>query len=249
MKRREFIAALGSAFAVSPLRADTMPVIGFLDSRSSETVGNRLRGFRQGLGEQGYVEGRNVTVEYRWAENQLNRLSELASDLVHQRVNVIVAGGGQPVNLAAKAATTTIPVLFLSPQDPVKVGLVTSLARPSGNLTGVNFFNAELAAKQFELLHEMLPNIRRVAVLVDPAAEATTTMALHDLETAARASGMQIDVLKAVDSREIDKAFDGIARDHLDGLFVSQSPFFNLTTRSIDPIGSPQQYPHDLPGT
>ncbi len=160
--------------------------------------------------------------------------------------------GGLPAHgrgFGGKGSDNDDTCVISFPSRPVKVGLVTSLARPSGNLTGVNFFNAELAAKQFELLHEMLPNIRRVAVLVDPAAEATTTMALHDLETAARASGMQIDVLKAVDSREIDKAFDGIGRDHLDGLFVSQSPFFNLTTRSIDPIGSPLQYPHDLPGT
>jgi putative ABC transport system substrate-binding protein len=204
-----------------------MPVIGFLDSRSIETVGNRLRGFRQGLSEDGYGEGWNVAIEYRWAENLLDRLPELASDLVHRSVNVIVASGGQPVNLAVKAATTTIPVVFLSPQDPVKVGLVTSLARPSGNLTGVNFFNGELAAKQFELLRELLPNARRIAALVDPVAQSTTETTLDDLEIAARTSAMQLYILKAASSRDIDVAFEAMAREHVDGVFVEQSPFLN----------------------
>ncbi len=140
---------------------------------------------------------------------------------------MIVASGGQPVNLAAKAATTTIPIVFLSPQDPVKVGLVTSLARPSGNLTGVNFFNGELAAKQFELLRNMLPNAKRIAALVDPVAQSTTETTLQDLETAAHASGMQLNILKAASSRDIDVAFEAMAREHVDGVFVEQSPFLN----------------------
>jgi putative ABC transport system substrate-binding protein len=231
MRRRDFIRALGGVAAGWPLTAraqqSAMPVIGFLDSRSIETVGNRLRGFRQGLSEDGYGEGRNVAIEYRWAENQLDRIPELAGDLVHRGVNVIVASGGQPVNLAAKAATTTIPIIFLSPQDPVKVGLVTSLARPSGNLTGVNFFNGELAAKQFELLRNMLPNAKRIAALVDPVAQSTTETTLQDLETAAHASGMQLNILKAANSRDIDVAFEAMAREHVDGVFVEQSPFLN----------------------
>jgi putative ABC transport system substrate-binding protein len=230
MRRRDFITLAGGA-AIWPLAAraqqPAMPVIGFLDSRSIETVGNRLRGFRQGLSEDGYGEGRNVAIEYRWAENQLDRIPELAGDLVHRSVNVIVASGGQPVNLAAKAATTTIPIIFLSPQDPVKVGLVTSLARPSGNLTGVNFFNGELAAKQFELLRNMLPNAKRFAALVDPIAQSTTETTLQDLETAAHASGMQLNILKAANSRDIDVAFEAMAREHVDGVFVEQSPFLN----------------------
>ena len=140
---------------------------------------------------------------------------------------MIVASGGQAVNFAAKAATTTIPILFISAQDPVKVGLVTSLARPSGNLTGVNFFNAELAAKQFELLHEMLPNARRIAVIVDLGAEVNTEKTLRDLEMTARATGIQIKVIQVANSRDIDIAFEGIAREHLDGVFVSGSPFLN----------------------
>ena len=231
MRRRDFIRALGGVAACWPLTAraqqSAMPVIGFLDSRSIETVGNRLRAFRQGLSEDGYGEGRNVAIEYRWAENQLDRIPELAGDLVHRSVNVIVASGGQPVNLAAKAATTTIPVVFLSPQDPVKVGLVTSLARPSGNLTGVNFFNGELAAKQFELLRNMLPNAKRFAALVDPVAQSTTETTLQDLESAAHASGMQLNILKAANSRDIDVAFEAMAREHVDGVFVEQSPFLN----------------------
>ncbi len=131
------------------------------------------------------------------------------------------------MNFAAKDATTTIPVLFLSAQDPVKVGLVTSLARPDGNLTGVNFFNAELAAKQLDILHEMLPNARRIAVLLDPAAEVNAETILQDLETAARASGMEIEIIKAANSRDIDVAFERIAREHFDALFVGQSPFLN----------------------
>jgi putative ABC transport system substrate-binding protein len=216
---------------VSHAQQSAIPVVGFLDSRSTETVGNRLRGFRQGLGEDGYAEGRNVAIEYRSAENQLDRLPELAGDLVRRRVNVIVASGGQPVNFAAQAATTTIPVLFLSAQDPVKVGLVTNLARPSGNLTGVNFFNAELTAKQFDLLREILPKVRRIAVLVDPNARENTEVTLHDLETAARAGGIQVQVLRTANSQDIDAAFEEIDREHIDGVFVEQSPFF--TSRRV----------------
>jgi len=230
MRRRDFISLLGGAAAwplVARAQQSAIPVVGFLDSRSTETVGNRLRGFRQGLGEDGYAEGRNVAIEYRWAENQLDRLPELADDLVRRHVNVIVASGGQAVNFAAKAATTTIPVLFLSAQDPVKVGLVTNLARPSGNLTGVNFFNAELAAKRFDLLREMLPNVRRIALLVDPTAQENTEMTLHELETAQRVGGIQVQVLKAANNRDIDVAFEEIARKNLDAVFVEQSPFFS----------------------
>jgi putative tryptophan/tyrosine transport system substrate-binding protein len=231
MRRREFITLVGSAAAASSFAAraqqPAMPVVGFLDSRSIETVGSRLRGFRQGLGDEGYVEGRNVMIEYRWAENQLDRLPELAGDLVSRHVSTIVASGGQPVNFAAKAATTTIPVIFLSPQDPVTIGLVNSLARPNGNLTGVNFFNGEVASKQFELLHEILPSARRIATLVDPAAQSTTETTLQDLETAARASDMQLYILKATNSRDIDVAFEAMAHEHVDGIFVEQSPFLN----------------------
>jgi putative ABC transport system substrate-binding protein len=233
---------------VSHAQQSAIPVVGFLDSRSTETVGNRLRGFRQGLGEDGYAEGRNVAIEYRWAENQLDRLPELAGDLVRRRVNVIVASGGQPVNFAAQAATTTIPVLFLSAQDPVKVGLVTNLARPSGNLTGVNFFNAELAAKQFDLLREILPKVRRIAVLVDPNARENTEMTLHDLETAARAGGIQVQVLRTANSQDIDAAFEEIDREHIDGVFVEQSPFFTSRRVQLAQLTAHYSIPASYPG-
>ena len=251
MRRREFIVAFGGAAAwplVSHAQQSAIPVVGFLDSRSTETVGNRLRGFRQGLGEDGYAEGRNVAIEYRWAENQLDRLPELAGDLVRRRVNVIVASGGQPVNFAAQAATTTIPVLFLSAQDPVKVGLVTNLARPSGNLTGVNFFNAELAAKQFDLLREILPKVRRIAVLVDPNARENTEMTLHDLETAARAGGIQVQVLRTANSQDIDAAFEEIDREHIDGVFVEQSPFFTSRRVQLAQLTAHYSIPASYPG-
>ena len=200
MKRRGFITLIGGAAAAAwPLVARAqqraMPVIGFLDSRSPEGLADRLRGFRQGLKETGYVEGENVAIEYRWAENQLDRLPVLAAELVRLQVAVIAASGGPAVSFAAKAATTSIPIVFASPEDPVRLGLVASLARPSGNLTGINFFNVELTAKRLELLRELVPAATRVAVLVDPAATTITETTLRDLELAARARGLQIQVL------------------------------------------------------
>jgi putative ABC transport system substrate-binding protein len=230
MKRRDFITLVGAA-AGWPLAAraqqPAMPVIGFLDSRSVESIGNRLRGFRQGLQQAGYIDGQNVAIEYRWGENQMDRVPDLVADLVHRQVDVIVASGGTPVTFAAKAAATKIPVVFLAAQDPVKLGLVSSFARPEGNLTGVNFFNTELAVKQFELLHEMLPSAARIAVLVDPADQTNTEPVLREIEAAARATSMNIEIFKANNSREIDATFEAIAREHLDGVFVEQSPFLN----------------------
>jgi putative ABC transport system substrate-binding protein len=232
MRRRDFITALGGAAAAWSFTAHAqqpaMPVIGFLDSRSSDALTERLRGFRQGLKETGHVEGENVAIEYRWAENQFDRLPALAADLVRRQVTVIATSGGVAAALAAKAATTTIPIVFTSADDPVRQGLVASLARPGGNLTGINFFNVELAAKQLELLRELVPATTRVAVLVNPASTMNTASILRDVEAAARAMRLQIQVLNASTSREIDAAFATFVRERPDALFVNGDSFLNV---------------------
>src|SRR3979411_2757176 len=201
MRRREFITLLGGAAAGWPLAAraqqPAMPVIGLLDQRSPEELADRLRGFRQGLKDVGFVEGENVATEYRWAENQIDRLPRLAAELVRRGVKVIVSTGGIPAAFVAKAATTTIPVVFLGSDDPVKLGLVTSLARPGGNLTGINFFSGELTAKRLEILRDLVPAATRVAVLVNPANAANTDATVRAVEGAAPAIGLQIQILNA----------------------------------------------------
>jgi putative ABC transport system substrate-binding protein len=227
MKRREFITLLGGA-AAGPLAAQAqepaMPVIGFLASQSRTFADVVMPAFRQGLKDNGYVEGENVAIEYRWAENQIDQLPPLAADLVLRRVALIAAVTPEAA-LAAKAATTTIPIVFGMGDDPVKINLVTSLARPGGNVTGINFFSSELAAKRMELLHEMVPAAARVAVLSDPTFTLTESY-VRDAETAARAMGIQIQVLNASTSREINAAFATIARERPDALYVGTSPLF-----------------------
>ena len=230
MRRREFITLLGGAAAAWPLGARAqqaaMPVIGFLHPASPDRFADRLRGFRQGLKDAGYVEGENVAIEYRWADNQFDRLPALAAELVRRQVSVIAALGGPVPALAAKAATAIIPVVFLVAEDPVRLGLVASLARPSGNLTGINFFNAELGAKRLELLRTLVPGAARVAILVNPVNAQTTETTLRDLEPAGRAMGLQLQVLNASSSRDIDKAFEALARDRPDAVFVSLDTSF-----------------------
>jgi putative ABC transport system substrate-binding protein len=228
MKRRVFITLLGGAAVALPLAAraqqSAMPVIGFLHS-ASDTLPESLRGVRQGLKDTGFVEGENLAVVYRWAENQMDRLPELVAELVHRQVAVLVTVGNA-TTLAAKA-TTTIPIVFNVNEDPVRLGLVASLARPGGNLTGVNFLAGELAAKRLELLREMVPLATRVAVLVNPANATTAESTLRDLAPAARAMGLQIMVHKTRTSREIDAAFDTFVRERPDALFVNPDPFFS----------------------
>ena len=200
MRRREFITLLGGAAAAWPLAAraqqPAMPVIGFLHGSSLETNVDRLRGFHRGLKNTGYVEGENVTIVYRWAENQIDRLPELAADLVRRQVAVITAVGGPVSVLAAKEATTTIPIVFNINEGPVKLGLVASLSRPGGNLTGINFLSGELVAKRLELLHQLVPAATRLAVLVNPVHNPIKST-LRGVEPVARALGLQIQVLNA----------------------------------------------------
>ena len=225
--RRDFIVLLGGAAAAWPLAAraqqPAMPVVGFLNATSPDAY--RLHAFHQGLKEAGFVEGENVAVEYRWAESQIDRLPTLAAELVRRQVPVIVAGGGVASALAARAETKSIPVLFLVAEDPVKLGLVTSLAKPDGNLTGVNILAAEVVAKRLELLRELLPKAIRIDALVDPVNATTTESTLKSLEAAARTMGIQIQVLNASTSREIDAAFATLVKEQPDALFVGVSPF------------------------
>ena len=230
LRRRQFITLLGGAAAAWPLAAraqqSAMPVIGFLHPASPESYADQLRAFRQGLKEAGFVEGENVVIEYRWAEGQNDRLPALADELVRRRVAVIAATGGPNSTLAAQAATTTVPIVFVTGQDPVRLGLVTSLARPGGNLTGINFFTVELAAKRLELLRELLPGAMRIAVFVDPATASTTESTLRDVEAAAGVMRLQIQVLKASTSREIEAAFTSFVGERPDAIFVGISAFF-----------------------
>ena len=216
MKRREFITLIGGAAAAWPLAAGAqqagMPVVGFLNAQSPEAFTEPLRAFRQGVKDAGFVEGENVAIEYRWAENKAERLAALAAELVSRRVAVIAAWGSDTV-LQARAATTTIPIVFNIGEDPVRLGLVASLAQPGGNLTGVNFFGTELAAKRLELLRELVPGAVRIALLVTPANATVTASMLRDVEVAAGTRGLQIQVFNADSSREINVAFATFGRE------------------------------------
>jgi putative tryptophan/tyrosine transport system substrate-binding protein len=229
--RREFITLLGGTAAAWPLAAraqqPTMPVIGFLHPSSPGPNADRLRAFGQGLKEEGFVEGANVAIEYRWAQDHNDRLPALAADLVHRKVAVMVSPVGAPAALAAKAATGAIPIVFAVNQDPVALGLVASLARPGRNATGVNYFTGELVAKRLELFRQLVPTAMRVGVLVNPDNAGNTQTTLRDVETAARAIGLQIQVLNASSVGEIDAAFVSLAQARADALFVGGDTFFN----------------------
>jgi putative ABC transport system substrate-binding protein len=227
MRRREFITLISGAAAAWPLsvraQQPAMPVIGFLDIRSPDTLmEDRLRAFRQGLKDTGYVERENVAIEYRWAENQVDRLPELTAELVRRRVAAIVTTSGPIAVFAAKAATTTIPIVFIMNDDPVRLGLVASLARPGGNLTGINILTIELVAKRLELLRELVPAAAHLAMLVSATSAETT---VRDVEPVARSVGVQIQFFNVSTIRELDAAFATFARERPDALLVAGDPF------------------------
>jgi putative tryptophan/tyrosine transport system substrate-binding protein len=230
MRRREFITLLSGAAAAWPPAAraqqPALPVIGFLHIASSDASADRLRAFRQGLKEAGFAERENVAIEYRWAENQTDRLPELAAELVRRKVAVIATTGGPAVALAAKTATTTIPIVFTTAGDPVAQGLVANLNRPDANVTGVSFLVATLAAKQLGLLQELLPGAARIAVLVDPNNTLLTEAFIPNVRAAASAIRKQIDVLYASTGRDIDTVFESLAQKPVDALLVGPGAFF-----------------------
>jgi putative ABC transport system substrate-binding protein len=229
MRRREFIALLGGAAASWPLAARAQqpptPLIGFIINGSAESFAHEVVGFHKGLNESGYVEGQNLTVEYHWLEGHYDGLPALMADLVHRQVAVIAALG-LPAVRAAKAATTTIPIVFAAPGDPVQLGFVASLARPGGNATGINFFSTEVLAKRLRLLHDLIPKAVRVAVLLNPSIPTTAESTLREAQGAASAIGLQIRSLNASTIGEIDAAFTTFERDRPDALFVAPDGFF-----------------------
>jgi putative ABC transport system substrate-binding protein len=238
MKRREFITLLGGTAAAWPFAAHAqqrpMPLIGFLGSTSPEVYAARLRAFALGLKEEGYIEGQNVAIEYRWAGDHDDRMPVLASELINRQVAVITAGGS-PASVAAKAATATIPIVFETASDPVTLGFVASLNRPGGNLTGVTNLNVEIGQKRLELLRELLPAARIVAVLVDPLVPAVTEQFMHNMQAAAPALGMQLEFLHASTDRDIDKVFADLGQLRADALIIGPYLFF---TSRMEQLGA-----------
>jgi ABC-type uncharacterized transport system substrate-binding protein len=233
VKRRDFMATVGGAAVASPwpliARAQqqkAMPVIGFLSARSSETSAPLVAAFRQGLGDTGYVEGQNVAIEYRWAEGRYDRLPAMAADLVARKVDLIATSGGPPSALAAKRATSTIPITFALGTDPVELGLVASLARPGGNLPGVSMLMTQLNAKRLELLSELVPQAKVIALLVNPNYPGAERI-MREVQEAARATGVQVLISKARTEGEIDAAFTTLVQGHVDALVVGNDSFFD----------------------
>jgi putative ABC transport system substrate-binding protein len=246
-RRRAFIALLGGAAAAWPLAAGAqraaMPVVAFVNARTPETSVRATGAFRKGLNEAGYVEGQNVTVEYHWLDGQYDRVPALMADLVRRRVDVIATPGSNTASLAAKAATAAIPIIFGVGEDPVKLGLVDSLARPGGNATGINFFSQELMSKRLGLLHELVPKAARVAVLLNPANAPSAETTLRAVPEAARAIGLQIQVLKASTSREIEAAFATLVRDRADALFIAPEGLFTTRRSQLATLAARDRIP------
>jgi putative ABC transport system substrate-binding protein len=237
MRRREFISLLGGAAATWPRAAraqqPAIPVVGFLSTASPDSYAIRLRAFRQGLKDAGYVEGQNVTIAYRWAEGQNDRLPALAADLVHRQVDAIVAGGGTPSAVAAKSATAAIPIVFEVATDPVKIGFVARLDQPGGNLTGVANLNVEIGPKRLELMHELLPSVTVIAVLVNPANPALFEPFVRSLQTAASGLGLELHILNASTERELDTVFATLVQLKAGALIIGPDVFFNSHIEQI----------------
>jgi putative tryptophan/tyrosine transport system substrate-binding protein len=237
MNRRAFVALISGAAAAWPLAAraqqTALPVIGFLSNASPDIYSDRVRTFHEGLKQAGYVVGQNVAVEYRWAEGQNDQLPRLATELIERQVKVLVAAGGTPSALAAKAATTTIPVVFGVAVEPVEVGLVTSLSRPGGNLTGVTNLNAEVGPKRLELLHELLPQATSIAVLIDPALPALAEAFARDLEAAARTLRLKLHIVHATSDRDFDAVFASLAQLHAEALVIAPSGLFAARSEQL----------------
>jgi ABC-type uncharacterized transport system substrate-binding protein len=236
MRRREFIAALGGAVAwpfAGRAQQPTVPVIGFLGTTSPEVYAIRLRAFGQGLKEEGYAEDQNVAVEYRWAAGHDDRLPALAAELVRRQVTVIAAGGGSPSAVAAKVATAKIPIVFETAADPVALGLVASLNRPGGNLTGINNLNVEVDPKRLELLRELLPSARNIAVLIDPSSPTITDQFLRSLQAAAPDLGMQLHVLCASTDQDLQMVFADLGQLGTHALVIGPYLFFNARTKQL----------------
>jgi putative ABC transport system substrate-binding protein len=234
MRRRDFIKGIAGAAAAWPLAAraqQAIPVIGYLGSESPDLFAGRLRAFHQGLSETGYVEGKNVDIEYRWAENQYDRFPVLLSDLIRRKVTVIDAVTGTPPALAAKAATTTIPIVFVTAGDPVALGLVDSLNRPGGNLTGVATLTVELAPKQLEVLHELVPTATIIALLVNPTNPTNAETISRELQAAARTLGLQLHVLHASSERDLDAIFASLPRLRAGALVIGSDPGWPILPR------------------
>ena len=229
MRRREFITLLSGTAVTWPLTAPAqqqpMPVIGFISSESPDSFAHFVRAFHEGLSESGYVESRNVAIEYRWARGQLDLLPLLAADLVKRQVNVILASGGSVSAPPAKAATRTIPIVFIMAADPVGLGLVASLNRPGGNVTGVNLLSAELMTKQLDLLHELAPKTPTIALLVNPTSP-YTELEIKDAQNAAHARGRELQVLRASSDGELETAFMMLVQQRAEALLIAFNPFF-----------------------
>jgi putative ABC transport system substrate-binding protein len=250
LKRREFIALLGGAVVAWPLagraQQPALPVVAFINGGTANniTASRNAAAFRRGLDQTGFDEGRNVRTEFYWLEGHYDRLPTLLTDLVRRRVALITTPGSTPASLAAKAATTSIPIVFGVPEDAVQLGLVASLARPGGNATGINFFLAEVAAKRLRLLHDMVPKATRIAVLINPSNASPSDATIQDIRQVAPSMGLEFQILNAATIGEIDAVFSGFTRERPDALFVSPDAFF--TSRAVQFAGGSREDSGDL---